>query len=358
MKPLRTFGPLLALLAYSPPAAAAIQPSFHLDHCAWWATHIVVVTEGEKIDGAVEILESWKGDLNQGDRLTLPELAAFAPEKARAISKGLFREDKALPASVTCSRMVLFLVREQEKAGGDGPGNITWRPVVSWGGMKVSMAWVEKDKVFAFTQEHNPGPSLLIPWGMNECELKCRVDDILATQTALAEAMRQDDPAKLASAIPPLLRSDSDYVRGTVVGSLWTGGAKSLPALRGVLKDESLWKLHETAVWALAKAGGAAVGPELTELLKRELAFWKTAGPGLKAGWWNGAGIKWDEVERLRHHCGMAHTALGGLKAIRHAGCREAVTELRDFWRSLPQLAEIDQLAKDCDAVLEELRRP
>ena len=55
---------------------------------------------------------------------------------------------------------------------------------------------------------------------MNECGLRCRVDDVLA-QTALAAAIRQDDAAKLASADPPLLRSDSEYVRRAVI---WTLG--------------------------------------------------------------------------------------------------------------------------------------
>src|SRR5262245_63476344 len=121
---------LLAVLGVAADPAvvrAAIQPSFHLDACAWSATHIVVVTEGEKIDGVVEVLESWKGDLKKGERITVPELAAFAPDAARAISKGSYGDDTKLPARVTCSRMALFLIRSQEKAA-DGSGKTTWLP--------------------------------------------------------------------------------------------------------------------------------------------------------------------------------------------------------------------------------------
>src|SRR5206468_844470 len=77
--------PLLALILPTT-ATAAIRPSFHLDTCSWRATHVVVVSEGETIDGAVTVLESWVGDLRPGDTLAVPELAAFAPEKARAIA--------------------------------------------------------------------------------------------------------------------------------------------------------------------------------------------------------------------------------------------------------------------------------
>ena len=44
-------------------ASAEIQPSFSLDGCSWLATHVVVVTEGDRIDGKVTVLESWKGNL-------------------------------------------------------------------------------------------------------------------------------------------------------------------------------------------------------------------------------------------------------------------------------------------------------
>src|SRR6516225_2237512 len=94
MKALHVVCSVLGLLVYAAEAAAAIEPSFHLDGCSWHATHIVVISEGEKIDGDVEVLESWKGDLKKGDRITVPELAAFAPEKERVISKRRFEQDK------------------------------------------------------------------------------------------------------------------------------------------------------------------------------------------------------------------------------------------------------------------------
>src|SRR5262245_709907 len=98
------------------------RPAFSLDAVAWQATHIVVATEGQKIDGELEILESWKGDLKKGDRIRIPELAAFAPKLERVIfKKSSFTvrpfgselkappPDPPAPTHVTCARMVLFL---------------------------------------------------------------------------------------------------------------------------------------------------------------------------------------------------------------------------------------------------------
>ena len=89
--------------------------------------------------------------------------------------------------------------------------------------------------------------------------------------------------------------------------------------------------------------------------MERELAFWKKAGPQLPKGWWSGGGLPWAEVERLRDRYSVTLEAVQGIGETRHAGGREAVTALRRFWKSLPQLCEIEQLAEECDRVLSAL---
>ena len=42
---------------------ATIRPSFDLDYSLWKATHIVLATERNVIDGHLKVIESWKGDL-------------------------------------------------------------------------------------------------------------------------------------------------------------------------------------------------------------------------------------------------------------------------------------------------------
>jgi hypothetical protein len=351
--------PALAVAATADRAVARLLPSFAPDPCAWEATHVVVVTEGTKIDGVVEVLESWKGDLKKGDTLTVSELAAFAAEAERVVAKPLFRDPPPGPARVSGSRMVLFLIKKPAKNGGDKAGPPPWGPAAGeWGGIKVSVAWVEDGKVFAFAQQINPGPCELVQYGFTECEFRCRVDVFLEAQAALTKAVRRADPAALAEAVPPLLRSESWYVKGAVIRALGAAGKLSLPALRGVLRDAEAAQWHDNAIRALAKAGGADVGPELVKLVETETEFWKRHGPGLPKGWWNGAGgaVKWEEVGRLRARYGTAHAAVEALKETRFAEGRASVTGLRDVWRSIPQLSEIDQMTKASDDALSVLK--
>lgn len=46
-----------------------------------------MVTEGEKIDGIFEVLETWKGELKPGETITIPEMAEFESRDARGIDK-------------------------------------------------------------------------------------------------------------------------------------------------------------------------------------------------------------------------------------------------------------------------------
>jgi hypothetical protein len=367
MKALRWVGILALLLVSTADATAALMPSFRLEFCSWEATHIVVVTEGDKIDGKVEVVESWKGDLKKGDKLTVPDLAAFAPEKERGVSKGLFARDdtKDLPAAVSGSRMILFL-RKQVEAEKDKPTKTNWLPAADkWGGMKVSTAWIEGDKVFAFGQEMNPGPQELLSWGMDEKKLKKTVDAVVKDQTVLTEAIRKGDADKLTTAVLELVRSESasasepTFVPNAVVWELADTGAKGLPALRAILKDHKLLKYHDTAVRSIAKAGGADAGPELVKVLEQELAFWKKVGPDLPGDWWSGARgkVEWEEVTRLRDHYMVAYAAVIELGKLRHAGGREVVTEFAEYHRSLPQLAAIKQLGEACDTTLKAMPR-
>jgi hypothetical protein len=148
-----------------------LEPSFRLEECSKNATDIVVVARGDRFDGIVEVEESWKGDLMKGDRIALPDLAAFESEKARAIAKRLLAEDDLQrPKYVTCARMVLFLIRKKEKTS-----DAVFKPASVFGQIRVSLAWIENERVYAFGQELNPGKSALLDWNMKESELKEQV---------------------------------------------------------------------------------------------------------------------------------------------------------------------------------------
>src|SRR5437899_2620242 len=77
-----------------------------VDTLAWHATHVVVASEGNEIDGHLEVVESWRGDLAIGDRIDLPELAAFEDEDLRRI---VTVRTSTTPSVASGKRMILFL---------------------------------------------------------------------------------------------------------------------------------------------------------------------------------------------------------------------------------------------------------
>jgi hypothetical protein len=312
-----------------------------------------------RIDGKVEVQESWKGDLKEGARITIPELAEFAPEAKRAIGKRLFAhldEEPAMKVShVTGKRMILFLRKKQEKVGKGKPDKITWEPAnLGRKLMDISIGWVEGDKVYAISQQVNPGPSEILYHGTTEAKLKERTQQIVKMQAALTKALSQSDPVKHLDVVKPLLDFDSYYVGGVTVEALGQSGERTLPVLRKILKEESWSRYHPDVCGALANAGGAKAGPDLTVVVEEELAFWKERGPGLKPNWWNGEGLEWTEVERLRHHFSKVDSALQALRKCRFPGCRDAVKAFRDCWQSLGK-ASISELTELSDEVLKKL---
>ncbi len=224
-------------------ASAEILPQFQLDTCAWMATDIVVVTEGATIDGQVEVLETWKGEHLPGDKLTIPELAAFASEESRVTAKWLGGDGPVAPKFVSGSRMVLFL---------------------GAGGVKESTAWIEGDTVFAFRQQTVPGDPELLALEASARMVRRKVAAILAIQRQFTE--RGADVARL------LRGDDAIYVRRLVIAELAERGEEGLPGLRAILRDSAFSYEHAAAIVALGKAGGKDVGPELTEILRQQLA--------------------------------------------------------------------------------------
>src|SRR5262245_53018718 len=100
------------------------EPAFHIETAAWNATHIVLASEGEEIDGRLKVRESWKGDLQPGDTIDVPELKMFQPDEARKIDRRFTfttERPEALAKTVTGDRMVLFLVRGEAADGKELP---------------------------------------------------------------------------------------------------------------------------------------------------------------------------------------------------------------------------------------------
>ena len=248
--------PLLLVLANQSAVFAWVQPSFGGHACTWDATHIVVVTEGEKIDGVVEVLESWKGDLKKGDVITVPQLAAFAPKEKRLIAEKLFQDERpGRLTHVTCSRIVLFLIKEEETDGA-GALKVKWLPAnLYWKKMDVSMLWVEQKQVYGFWQQENPGPSELIPFGKTEGKLHEDVANLVKIQVALRSATRPFDQAKAEYAMKLLVHCPSQYVKDAGVTEVGLCGKVAGPLLKNLLQNPD-WAASRPVIFtALAEAG-------------------------------------------------------------------------------------------------------
>lgn len=323
---------LVTLLLPASITLGEIRPSFHLEICSWEATNVVVVTERDVIDGEVVVLESWKGALAAGERITVPELAAFAAAERRAVAPRWGRRDEAGPALVTGRRMILFLTPH--------PHSLACK--------SVGVAWVEGGELFAFVQTMNPGPSVLIAIGIGENEAAKVVGNVVAASRVVEEVRAGEPP----DAAYRFVCSATPMVRHFMIAALGKAGPNGAAVLRDVLLDASRLEDHADAITALAEAAGAEAAPELIGVLEQELALWKRIGPDLKVGWWNDLSKETAELSALRAHYSRSYAALGALKTMRDPRSREVVLAFRDLWRSLPQLGTHDQILRECDLVL------
>ena len=89
---------------------AGLAATFHLEWSCWYSSDVVVVDEGETIDGRVKVLEVWRGPLQSGHEIFIPELAAYSSQSSRQINPNFLSPDQLpSPPWVTGRRMILFL---------------------------------------------------------------------------------------------------------------------------------------------------------------------------------------------------------------------------------------------------------
>ena len=273
-------------------------------------------------------------------------------QTARTVAAPFFRAAETPPpppVHVTGSKLVLFLKR--------GAGAIPdWQPANLWKKMSVAIVWIEGDKTYTFVQETNPGPSKLHEFYKSSADLKTEVARILKLQNGLSETARTEDLTQRAQGLVPFAAADVRLAREAAFEEFAKCGPAASPVLRAMLKDEKLRPRGEEIVEAMGKAGGAGVGPELMQMLHHETEYWKRIAPALQPEWWNGKGLTgWPEIELLRDRYCKTLSIVRALKGIGYHGDMEAVTDLRDYWSSLPQLNEesrLDDIVTECDALL------
>lgn len=369
---------LLSFIILPAGVFAGFRPSFRLDYCAWEATHIIVVTEGDVIDGNLLVLESIKGDLRGGETIPISEFADFRkPQLRQARTEIVFvgsdfekyqlgpgkqasgipfnpnanRLEAGLTKSITCSRFILFLI---QVASGT---KTKWKPAAPFGGFFVSAVWLESHGTYAFHQVISDNPSELLPISAGEIWIRDQIAEIVKAKDSLPEVLAISEKGKRAEALEPFLRSTSSKVLRLGFEEIRKCEKPALPVLRRLINDDSMLVNSRYLFATFADIDAAQAGPELTSVLREELQFWKEMAPKLNLGWWH----QTDQVEtvNLRNRFERIYNLLEVLGKLRFAGSREVVTQLRDLWRSqvvLGDSRELRQINKECDNLLAELQ--
>jgi hypothetical protein len=321
----------VALLAVARVAAAGVEPSFDLETCVRDATHVVVATEGERIDGELRVVESWKGDIEPGTQLSLPELGAFEDESARAVFPGLAAPSSSKGEHVSGRRMAIFLCKT-------GSGLVSANPASD--DARFATVWLEPRGGYVFVQVLNPGAPVLVRKFAGEDELRETIARFRDGWISLGAARGLADPSERVQALTPLVRLGSKAIAADALDAIADAGAPGAPVLRELLKDEGLGAMRGDVARALARSQGAAAAPDLVTFLEAELAFWRESGPRLARNW----AVTTDLWEK---RVGPALAAIHLLGALRQSA--DVIARFREVWKSTPTLASLPPLPAACD---------
>jgi hypothetical protein len=344
------------------PCLARVSETFHLEDNAWDATQIVVVLE-TKHGGQFQVVETWKGYLNPGDIILVPEMTAFQKKSFRRVSVVGKNDFESTGQTLRTRRLVLFLkepLPESALARGHGDNQKMsntkyFVPAAEDGGMRVSFAWLSSSEVFAFWQMYFPGSSALISLRESEKELSESVKGVLREQQRFAEVMAISNKTDRARRLIPFLTSEYRRAADGAWEELPKCGRDGLPVLREVLNDPAHLPFHAHFVETMADIAGKEVGPELTVRLQSELAFWRARATSLKKDWWGDSNVP--DVKNLQDHYMVVLRVVEALKKISYRASIPIIKELLEFWSSSPNLDESTYsggIVKECGQILRE----
>lgn len=335
------------------PSTAAVRPAFSLDYSAFHATDIVMVRTTS--DGAIfEVVEAWKGNLPAGEHLVIPELrpdpnAAPISAYTQSSPQGVDRE--ALPNQPPGSSMILFLRNTQSSAS----SRSKWLPSDLMNSMKASAVWIDGNHIYCFEQTFNPGPSILNTSARSTLYLHDRVSQIAGIQRELRDVLAMQDARQRAEALKQYAYSSIFPVQQFALEQLGNSGSAAVPTILGLVDDPTVPCDASELVAMLVKAGGLSVGLLLSDRLSQELTFWKSTAPSLHQGWWNSD----PSIHApLRQHYGKTIQLIVGIREIGYTPAIGTVGQVRDYWRSQPQLNDstgLDQMVEECNRTIRHL---
>jgi len=328
-----TWTRLLLLLLCATSAFARVNESLRVDHASWNATHVVVASEGPQIDGELTVIESWIGDVAAGDTIRVPQLVEVERETTE---------------HVTGQRMILFLRRNGETFD-----------CADAEGCKGAVAWSEAGRIFAYWALFNPGGASLQDFETSEEAMKGVVRKMRALRKSWDDAISATDCAESARRLQPFLKSKEMQLPWEALNAMKACGKGAVPVFEETLRDPSLADFHYRVIETLADIEGSDFAPELLTILHRDIAYWKTKGPGLSQGWWND--VEAPQTTELRNVYSETLAVIEAMRKLKLTDARAEVAGFRDFWRSYPQLADdkgLAQMSEACDRLLREIPPP
>jgi hypothetical protein len=359
--------PLILFTVCLFPAFAGIGPSFGLDYCTWHATDVVFVEVSQE-DGVFVVIESWKGELHPGERVTVPELrplpgavqVSLYPRRADFFAPDESGISEQIPRQPAGSRMVLFLKRGEGSGASSTPSDTksgeNWGSSDFSGVMKASVVWMDGEELYSFQQIENPGPTVLEAMDTSLQKMKDHVKEINRIQKGLLEVVRIEDSKARAEGLKPYVRLEVFEGRRLALSELGKCGPSAAGTILGMLDDPAFGDEAAELIKAFVEAGGEAAGEELDSRLQKDLAFWQTTAPSLPQGWWNQNPMPHAPLREKYDH---TLQLVIGLERTHYTPALITAKHLGDLWRSHPQLNDpsgLDQMAEACDRLIEHLR--
>ena len=242
------FALLIGMVIFANSANAALRPTFFLDWATWKATDIVIVDEGDTIDGKLTVIKSLQGSLKKGDVIVAPKLKKFHDKSWRTTGRSLRRgiiklryNQNTKPETMTGRRMLVFLqyptksttphiLKYSDRITVEGRTGQFWIPA-SCGSTEASTVWLEKGKAYSFCQIENPGPSVLIKLRLNEKDMLTRIRKLVAGQDDLNRIDKMKNKSVAAKQAAAYINSKFIYLRQDALKVLGNCGQAALPIL-------------------------------------------------------------------------------------------------------------------------------
>jgi hypothetical protein len=359
----RSRGLALALLLVTSPAAlprafARLENSFSIVDAGFEATDVVVAEAADPLTKRATVREVWRGHLEVGSVLLLPELAELGRPSLREARFNGYLVDS--PERVSGRRVVLFL-------GKSSTGR--WVGGSSYGDLKTSVAWVENGHAFTYEQEINPGPVVLISL-VTEAELRTAVKGVAAGRERLVAAEAETNPTERVRALTRFYEtadvelakywpstSEPPSIAHRALRPIERAGDGARPILTEMLAKPAWTSADQSLVVSLTIGAGRA-GTELAlSALDQERAWWARVAPTFEPGWWaDESGASFAEA---RVHYERARTLIDSMRRLTEGSAVPTLRAFRETWVSQPaEVAFGDHLRFALDGLIRDLSDP